>query len=79
VPPQEPRRTMWRRLSLALIRPCRRVWRQGTSRVRGLLARTTADRSLTEDDFRQAEARARFWSELREGQREAAHSATRNP
>lgn len=71
---------MWRRFYLALTRPCRRAWRQGKRRVRGLLARTTADRSLTEDDCRQAEARARFWSELREGQREAAaQSATRDP
>jgi hypothetical protein len=31
------------------------------------------------DESRQREARARFWAELREGQREAEQCARRNP
>jgi hypothetical protein len=56
-----------------------RAWgRRYGSRVRGFLGRGAGGARM-EDDCRHAEARIRFWAELREGQREAeAHSARRD-
>lgn len=77
--PQDSRTPVWRRLRRALAHHCGWVWRQG-GRVRGLLGRGAAERARSEDDRRHVEARARFWAELREGQREAAaHGARLDP
>lgn len=42
-----------------------------SSGTRDLLGRGAARRARTEDEYRQVQARARFWAEVREGQREA--------
>jgi len=56
---------MWKRL------------RQAISRVRELLGFIGAKRERGQEDSRRSAARARFWAEAREGQREAeAHKET---
>jgi chromosome condensin MukBEF MukE localization factor len=56
---------MWKRL------------RQAISRVRELLILVAARRERSQEDSRQSAARARFWADVREGQREAeAHKET---
>jgi hypothetical protein len=50
---------MWKRL------------RQAISRVRELLGLVAARRERGQEDSRRNAARARFWAEMREGQREA--------
>jgi hypothetical protein len=50
---------MWRRL------------RQAISMVREMLALVAAKRARGQEDSRRSAARARFWAEVREGQREA--------
>ena len=73
------RMTMWRRLRLALARQYGWVWRTG-SRVRGVLGRSAAKREQAAEDRRHTEARARFWAEHREGERQAeAHCARLEP
>ena len=48
--------------------------------MRGFLSHSAAERTQTDDEGRHVEARARFWAEFREGQREAdAHSARLDP
>ena len=72
-------RTTWRRLRLALTRYGGWVWRQG-SRVGGMLAHRAAQRERAAEDRRHIEARARFWAEHREGERQAqAHCARSDP
>jgi hypothetical protein len=71
--------TMWRRSRLRLVQLFGWVWRQGR-RGHAFLGRSATERARVEGDCRQVEARARFWAELREGQREAeALSARRDP
>ena len=73
------RTTMWRRLGLALTRYYGWVYRQG-SRVGGILGRNVAQRERVAEDRRHIEARARFWAEHREGERQAeAHCARLDP
>ncbi|HXQ21502.1 MAG TPA: hypothetical protein VN812_07505 [Candidatus Acidoferrales bacterium] len=50
---------MWRRL------------RQAISMVREMLTFVAAKRARGQEDSRRSAARARFWAEVREGQREA--------
>ncbi|MFI5366796.1 MAG: hypothetical protein ACHQ4J_14365 [Candidatus Binatia bacterium] len=50
---------MWRRLRQAIIM------------VREMLALVAAKRARGQEDSRRSAARARFWAEVREGQREA--------
>lgn len=73
------RTTMWRRLRLALTRHYGWVCRQG-SRVGSILGRNVAQGERAAEDRRRIEARARFWAEHREGEREAeAHCARLAP
>lgn len=64
---------------LALARLYRRVRRQG-GRMRGLFGYGAENTASTADECHHIEARARFWAEFREGQREAdAQSARPEP
>lgn len=66
------------RMRLALARLTGWLGRRG-SRMRAFFVRDSTDTG-SNDDGRHVEARARFWSELREGQREAeAQCARRDP
>ena len=72
-------RTMWRRLRLALARHYESVCRQ-RRRLGGILGRSVAQRERAAEDHRHVEARARFWAEHREGERQAeAHCARLDP
>ena len=57
-----------------------RIWvRRHGSEMGGLAGRGAEKRMRAEDQNRHVESRARFWAELRDGQREAeAHSARRD-
>jgi len=61
---------MWKRLRQAFARHYGWVSRMG-GRVRSVLGLVAAKRERAVEDSRCIEARARFWAELREGQREA--------
>jgi len=54
----------------ALARHWRRFWR-------GTLGPIAVKKEQDEEDSRWAEARARFWAELREGQRQAEASSSK--
>jgi hypothetical protein len=70
---------MWKRLRQAIARHGRGVW-QRTGRVRELLGLIAAKRERNHEVSRQSAARARFWADVREGQREAeAHCARQDP
>lgn len=70
---------MWNRVRLALAPLSAWVRRHG-SRMRAFLRRSATSGARSEDGGRHVEARARFWAELREGQREAeAQCARRDP
>ena len=70
---------MLKRMRRALARRWRRLWRR-ERRWRGVLGPITAKKERSEDGSRWAEARARFWAELHEGQREAdAHRSRLHP
>ena len=60
---------MWK-LRQAIVRHGMWVW-QRTGRVRELLGLFAAKRERDQEDSRQSATRARFWADLREGQREA--------
>jgi len=69
---------MWKRLAQAIARHRRSagLW---PDRARDLLVRAFARRERDQEDRRLSADRARFWAELREGQREAeAHSSSRD-
>ena len=61
---------MWKRLRQAIARHGKGVW-QRTGGVRQLLGIIAAKRERDREDGRQSAVRARFWAEVREGQREA--------
>jgi hypothetical protein len=63
----------WRRVRLALVRLHATVRRH----VRAVLARSVARKHRTQEDYRDLDARARFWAEFREGQDEAAARSER--
>jgi len=66
---------MRKRLRQALARRWRSLWRRA-GRLRDVLGPIAAKIEGDEEARRWAEKRARFWAELREGQREAeAHRA----
>jgi hypothetical protein len=62
--------TLWRQVRPALAH-CGAWVRRLSGTMRGWLARGAARRARTERDCRYLEARARFWAEVRAGQREA--------
>jgi len=67
---------MWQRLRQTISRY--RKW--VVPRARDLLERWTANREKGRENTRRTAARARFWADLREGQREAeVHSSRQNP
>jgi hypothetical protein len=67
---------MWTRLREAIVRDVAWVWRR-RGRVRELIRLRAARRAQDKEDSRQTAARARFWAELREGQREAEAQCSR--
>jgi hypothetical protein len=67
---------MWNRVRLALA-PLSTWARRRGSRMRAFLRRSATNSERSEDDGRHVEARARFWAELREGQREAEAECAR--
>jgi hypothetical protein len=72
-------RNVLKRMRQALASLLGRVWRHGT-RLRARLAGIAAPGAPSQGDPRHAQARARFWAELREGQREAeAQCGRRDP
>jgi hypothetical protein len=58
-------------LRQAFVHHCGWVWRQASGRVRGMLGHGLAESAPADGDGSYAKARARFWDELRAGQREA--------
>jgi hypothetical protein len=64
------------RLRQALARWWRWPWRRD-GRERGVVGPIAAKKEQDEEASRWAEARARFWTELREGQREAEAHCSR--
>ena len=68
---------MWKRFSSSVAQYGRGAWR-GLQRARELLALFGAKRKRDREETLRIAARARFWAELRDGQREAeAHGARR--
>ena len=63
-------------MRLALARHYGWVRRQG-SKVRDLFGRTAANQEQAAEDRRHIEARARFWAEHREGERQAEAQCAR--
>lgn len=54
--------------------------REAIGRVRELLGLIVAKRKRGREDSRRSAARARFWAEVREGEREAeTHCSRQNP
>jgi len=65
---------MWNHLCLAAIRGCTTLWQRAIGLV-GL----ASPRGVRDEEDSRADARARFWAGVREGQREAeANRARRN-
>ncbi len=70
---------MWKRLRQAIAWYGTWVW-QRTGKVRELLSLNAAKREQDHEDSRRSAARARFWADMREGQREAeAHCSRQDP
>ena len=67
---------MWKRLYQAIAQRSREVWQQ-TGRARELLRLFAGKRQRDQEDRRRSAARARFWADLREGQREAEAHCSR--
>lgn len=60
---------MWKRLDQVLMRGFGTVWRR--VRERGFLAVVLPRRAREQQENDRTKVRARFWADLREGQREA--------
>ena len=67
---------MLNRLRQALVRHCGWLWARAAWERR-VLSRIAARNARKQQSSRSDEARARFWAELREGQREAEAQCSR--